>query len=366
MSRLKLLLTTDAVGGVWTYSLDLAAALAEAADVSVFLAVLGPSPDADQLTAAATTPGVQLVDTGLPLDWLADDAATVRGSAEAVANLASGCGADLVQLHTPALASAGRYPMPVLSVVHSCLKTWWAAVKGGPLPADFAWRSDLVADGLRRSDMVVTPTLAFARMVRTAYGLASIPEAVHNGRRDRALQPRPQADVAFTAGRLWDEAKNVNAFDHAASCASAPFLAAGPLTGPDGSSVELRHARALGRLDEEALAVQLASRPVLVSAARYEPFGLSVLEAAQAGCALVLADIPTFQELWAGAATFVPPHDGPAIAEAVDRLITSPDYRSELGEAARSRALAYTPSAMAEAMLGHYGGLLATSRQAAA
>ena len=35
MSRLRLLLTTDAVGGVWTYSLDLAQALADADDVGV-------------------------------------------------------------------------------------------------------------------------------------------------------------------------------------------------------------------------------------------------------------------------------------------------------------------------------------------
>ena len=39
--------------------------------------------------------------------------------------------------------------------------------------------------------------------------------------------------------------------------------------------------------------------------ARYEPFGLAVLEAAQAGMRLVLSDIPSFRELWDGAATFV-------------------------------------------------------------
>ena len=56
-SRLKLLLTTDANGGVWTYSLELAQALADADDVMVYLAVLGPSPAAEQMDAAAATPG---------------------------------------------------------------------------------------------------------------------------------------------------------------------------------------------------------------------------------------------------------------------------------------------------------------------
>jgi glycosyltransferase involved in cell wall biosynthesis len=366
LSRLRLLLTTDAVGGVWTYSLDLAAALAEAEDVAVTLAVLGPSPNTEQLTAGAATPGLQLIDTGLPLDWLAEDAATVRRTAEAVADIASACDTDVVQLHTPALASAGRYPVPVISVVHSCLRTWWAAVKDGPLPSDFAWRSDLVGEGLRRSDVVVTPTLTCGRMVKTAYALPHLPEAVHNGRKPSGVRAAAQVDAAFTAGRLWDEGKNVAAFDRAAALSKADFLAAGPLTGPDGSAARLRHARALGRLDGQALAAHLAARPVFVSPALYEPFGLSVLEAAQAGCALVLSDIPTFQELWAGAAVFVPAGDEVAIAEAVDRLIASPDFRTEMGEEARTRALAYTPELMADAMLGHYRALLGSGRRAAA
>ena len=41
---MKLLLTTDAVGGVWTYSLDLARALAPHG-VETVLAVMGPVPD---------------------------------------------------------------------------------------------------------------------------------------------------------------------------------------------------------------------------------------------------------------------------------------------------------------------------------
>ena len=46
---MRLLMTTDAVGGVWQYSLELAAAL----QAEVTLAVLGPAPDAGQRAAAA-------------------------------------------------------------------------------------------------------------------------------------------------------------------------------------------------------------------------------------------------------------------------------------------------------------------------
>ena len=49
--------------------------------------------------------------------------------------------------------------------------------------------------------------------------------------------------------------------------------------------------------------------------ARYEPFGLSALEAGLAGCALVLGDIP-MREVWHDAAMFVPPEQPAALENA--------------------------------------------------
>jgi hypothetical protein len=46
-----------------------------------------------------------------------------------------------------------------------------------------------------------------------------------------------------------------------------------------------------------------------------EPFGLAVLEAAQAGCPLVLSDLPGFRELWDGAALFRRPVEVPEGAQ---------------------------------------------------
>ncbi len=362
--RLRLLLTTDAVGGVWTYSLDLAAALAEEADACVIIATLGPAPSAAQQDAAAAVRGVQLAVTNLPLDWTAESSDVLRASAETLAELARQAEVDLVQLHAPALAAA-RYPVPVVTVVHSCVATWWAAVRGTDLPADFAWCSDLAREGLNGSDLVVTPTRAFARAVQQAYGLTSLPASVHNGRKPAEAAHAGSEPFALTAGRLWDEGKNVAAFDEAAAFATVPFHAAGPLSGPNGATAELRSAKWLGNLLPEELAHQLARLPIFVSPALYEPFGLAVLEAAQAGCPLVLADRPTFRELWDGAALFVEP-TADQIAATVDLLAASPAERKRLGRAARKRAAGFTPQATARAMLSHYRALIGTGRKAAA
>ena len=67
---LRLLMTADAVGGVWTYALDLAGALADHG-VETTLAVLGPAPSAQALAQAVAIPRTRIVITGLPLDWTA-------------------------------------------------------------------------------------------------------------------------------------------------------------------------------------------------------------------------------------------------------------------------------------------------------
>jgi glycosyltransferase involved in cell wall biosynthesis len=84
-----------------------------------------------------------------------------------------------------------------------------------------------------------------------------------------------------------------------------------------------------------------------------------VLEAAQAGCALVLADLPTFRELWGEVADFIPADDAPAFAAAIQSLLDAPERAAERGAAARARAEAFSLEAMAAAMLARYRTLLA-------
>ena len=134
---LRVLVTADAVGGVWQYSIDLARGLSRLG-IETALAVMGPSPSETQLAAARQVDGLDLVDTGLPLDWLADEPASLRAAGEEIAALAIRSDTDLLQLNTPALAAETRFPLPVVAVQHSCVATWWEAVHGTPLPADFA------------------------------------------------------------------------------------------------------------------------------------------------------------------------------------------------------------------------------------
>lgn len=362
---MRILLTTDAVGGVWHYGAELATALA-GQGIECLVANLGPAAGADQramLDRGGSGPAVTLVETGLPLDWMCDGAAPVLAAGQAIAALAADHAVDLVQYNMPTLAAAARPAVPSIAVAHGCVSTWWEAAKGTPLEQDYRWHRKLTADGLRNVDRVVTPTAAYAAILGRHYRLKRPALAIHNGRTPAApvAEAAPAADVAITVGRLWDGVKNAALLDRAAARLPIPFLAAGPVRGPHGETVRLDHLRVLGQLTGEQVAAHLARRPVYVSAASFEPFGLAVLEAAQAGCALVLADIPTFRELWDGAATFVA-LDGDGWCAAVEALILDPAARAAAGEEARVRAARYTPAATATQTLALYRDLIATHR----
>jgi glycosyltransferase involved in cell wall biosynthesis len=357
MSVRHLLLVTDAVGGVWVYGLELARAL-RPFGIETVLAVMGPSPNEKQREDASD---FRLIDTGLPLEWLETDAEELRRAGQRIAALARSEEVDVVQTSSAALLADCDLDCPTVAVQHSCVASWWAAVRGTALPHEFAWRRNLVLEGLKCADVVVAPTLAFAAETTRIYGVTTA--AVHNGRTPLWTRDIPQGDFVFTAGRLWDEGKNVATLDAAAAQVEAPFQAAGSTHGPNGAHVALHNIDALGTLSDTRLGGLYSARPIYASAALYEPFGLSVLEAAQAGCALVLSDIATHRELWDGAAIFVPARDERGFAAAIEHLLGDRDVRERRGQLARARAAQFTPERMARGMAEIYARV-ATDAQA--
>lgn len=344
----RVLLTGDAVGGVWRYSLELARGFARAG-IHPALAVLGPAPTATQQAEAAAIPDLWVMPTGLPLDWTAAGEDDLRATGAALAGLAQRIRADSVHLHTPALAAEVAWAQRLVVVAHSDVGTWWDAVHPGePIPEDLAWRAAAVGRGLAEADVVLAPSRSFARALARRYRPGRPIAVVPNGRTAPALPEVPRARVVLAAGRLWDEGKNYALLDRAAAGLSAPVFAAGPLRGPHGIAASFARLRHLGVLDAATLAAHMAAATVFAAPARYEPFGLAVLEAAQAGMALALADIPTFRELWEGAALFFHPDDPTHLADVLERLLAHP-----AGHAARARerAARYSAAAMTEATI---------------
>jgi glycosyltransferase involved in cell wall biosynthesis len=218
-----------------------------------------------------------------------------------------------------------------------------------------------VMSGLRAADAVIAPTEALGLEIESDYGPFRRTHVIANGTDALSRERRraTRAPLVFAAGRLWDDAKNVAALCAAAPRLSWPVYVAGP-TGDHGRTTSsLDGVGLLGRLSREQMASWYDRASIYALPARYEPFGLSVLEAATAGCALVLGDIPTLRENWTDAADFVAPADVDALAAAIQRLIDDPVYRLAQARRARRRARRFTADRMAAAYLTMYRELTA-------
>jgi glycogen(starch) synthase len=348
----RVLMTTDTVGGVWTYALELCRAL-ERHGVEIALATMGGALDASQAAEAASLPGLQVYESACRLEWMREPWGDVDEAGEWLLELERQVFPEVVHLNGYSHASL-PFVAPVLVVGHSCVLSWWQAVRGRPAPLEWETYYQRVSRGLRAADLVVTPTAAMLRWLEDFYGPLQHARVIPNGRRSERFSPLPKEPLVLGAGRLWDEAKNVQALARVAPRLQWPVLVAGDAEHPEGGRNPLDNVRHLGRLAPSDLASWLGRAAIYALPACYEPFGLSILEAALAGCALVLGDIDSLRELWDGCALFVPPGDDEALRSALDALIRDEVHRRRLAAGSRRRALELSPERMAQSYLQAY------------
>jgi glycogen synthase len=346
-----ILMTADAVGGVWTYAIELARSLASRG-VHVSLATMGAALAPAQREEACLN-GLDLYESAYKLEWMEDPWPDIDAAAQWLLDLERKLQPDLIHLNNFAHGNL-RWRAPVVVVGHSCVFSWWNAVRETNPPQEWDQYRSRVREGLQGADAVVCVSGHMLSELERWYGPIACSSIVYNSHDSSAYQPAPKQDLVLSTGRFWDEAKNLPALDEAAALAHWPVYVAGEAQHPEGGRRSTRNVIALGKLSREDLRPWFARASVYALPALYEPFGLSILEAALSGCALILGDIPSLREIWGDAALFVPPTDHEALALGVNSLVWNPDSREELRRRARVRASEFTPDRMVQGYVEAY------------
>lgn len=343
-------MSADGIGGVWTFALDLCRALR----VDVHLATMGTALQPAQQRDAAGIRTLMLHESSLKLEWMDSPWADVDRAGEWLLSLAAKVKPDVVHLNHLCHADL-PWPAPVVLTGHSSVLSWWRAVKGEEAPASWSEYRERVHRSLRSAGVVTAPTRWMLHQLLEALpAVQRRARVIPNGRDPRLFQPRDKQPYIFAAGRLWDEAKNLQALNAAAPHLPWPVYVAGATRAPDGQHTAAPAVRLLGTLGPPELAARLAHASIYALPARYEPFGLSILEAALSGCALVLGDIPSLRENWDGAAAFVPPGDTLELRRCLNHLIADQPRRERLGQLALERSRRFHLQPMASAYLDAY------------
>lgn len=341
---MKVLLVGDIIGGVGTFVRELVPQLA-AREVEVHLALLGRDPPGVFSRLGARTCEVR----DLRLEWMGDPWRDVAETSDWIAQLCALHGPDVVHMNTFTPVQCAE--PPVLLTVHSCVLSWWRAVRGCEAPTSWDRYRRTARLALERASLVTVPTRAFLNELESVYGALPATRVIPNGRLVRR-DPRPERErLVLSVGRIWDQAKNARLLARAADAIDARVALIGPGELGDGA---LGAVNVLGALDEAGVLEWLSRASVFAAPARYEPFGLAALEAALCGCPLVLGDIPSLREVWGAAARFISPDDHAALASEVSALLADRDARERAARDAHAVARGYSPVRMADTYLNGY------------
>jgi glycosyltransferase involved in cell wall biosynthesis len=227
--------------------------------------------------------------------------------------------ADVVHHPLPATTLAG--PAPQVVTVHDL------AVEALPDAFDrrfAAYARAVQSRAARRAAAVVVPSEATAAELREHWGIdRNVVVAPHGPGQDLAVErgePRYLLYVGDDEPRK-DLATLLEAYALYRAAAPDPLplvLAGGVAAGGEG-------VRVVARPEAAALAALHAHAAALVHPSRHEGFGLTVLEALQAGTPVIAADTPAVREVAGDDARYVPPRDAVSLAAALAEPPPPPD-----------------------------------------
>jgi glycogen synthase len=353
---MHILVTADTLGGVWTYTRELVTGLLRGGD-RVTLVSFGDIPTAAQSRWMEDLPDLDYRPTAFKLEWMLDSEADMIASARYLEAVIQEAKPDLLHF-SQFYYGALECDVPRVVVAHSDVISWWTAVHGR-MPPDtewLQWYRRVVARGLREASTVIAPSRWMLEQTELHYGRLQSASVLHNGRSVALFNPHmTKEENIVTVGRLWDGGKNVALLLR--QDLPLPVHIVGSDRHPEfegqtlGAETIASNIHLEPEQDERQIVQTLARAGIYAATSQYEPFGLAPVEAALSRCAIIASDIPTFRELWDGAAVFFHNNDAVSLCRAVESLQRDPALRRAQGNLAYLHA---RQSFSAERMVAGY------------
>lgn len=270
----------------------------------------------------------------------------------------------LARAHGPIVATyhASASGSKVLKAALPVLRPLLEKIRGGIAVSEMARRWQVEQLG---GDPVLIPngvdTGVFARARRAAEEAAGAdgPDAVAPGAAGNAdAEPARPVELVFL-GRLDESRKGLDVLLAALETMRSRTPAHVTVIG-SGRARPARGVRYVGRVSDAEKARLLAAADIYVAPnLGGESFGIVLVEAMAAGCAVVASDLEAFNAVCAGdtarpAGALFATGDSAALAATLDRLVDDPAARRDLAAAGRARAVRYDWQTVTRQVLAVY------------
>ena len=372
---MHVLVTADTMSGAWTYTRELVTGLVTRG-VRVTLVSFGEIPLPDQTAWMETLHGLDYHPTAFRLEWMHEAEHDLADSTSFLAALVRDLKPDVLHLNQ---FCYGNLPIDVPRVVmaHGDLITWTQSVEGyTPRPTRWLnWYRNVVARGIAAADAVVAPSRWMLDMLRQSYTRPRRDEVIYPGRNPIFFNPYvDKEDSVLAVGRLIDAGKQVFLLTQHAHPVSVCIVGAEqtvpmpriPIRADVKVSTDQTCVAIRGAQTEAQLRSLYSRASIYAATARYEPLGISALEAAMSRCAIIANDIPSFREIWGDAALYFRTNDAHSLAESIRRLNADREMRRAYANLAYTRARdRFTTKRMIDEYLQLYRSLVSVKSAAA-
>ena len=372
---MHVLVTADTMSGSWAYTRELVTGLVTRG-ARVTLVSFGDVPLPEQTAWMDLLHGLEYRPTAFRLEWMDEAPHDLLESTHFLTSVVRELRPDMLHLHQ---FCHGNLPVstPRIVTAHGDIISWTQAVQGcAPrFTRWLEWYRETVIRGIAAADAVVAPSAWMLDTIRANYTLPRREVVIYPGRNPIFFNPYvSKEDSVLSVGRLLDAGKQVFLLtqhsipfsicivgaDQTIPQPSVPIRADVKVaTGQ--SSVAIR-----GPQTEPQLRALYSRAAVYAATARYEPLGMSALDAAFSRCAIVANDIPSFREVWGDAALYFRTNDGRSLAEILRHLDSDRRLRQAYSDRAYARARErFTAKRMIDEYLDLYRRLLSSKSMAA-
>ena len=361
---MRILMTTDTVGGVWTFARELVSHLLPGGH-TIALVSFGRQPSPEQLAWASQMEAdyfgtFSYTPSSAPLEWMEDNEYAYEEGASLLHGIAQDFEPDI--LHSNQFCF-GSMPLgvPIVITAHSDVLSWAEACRRHELERSpwLARYNTLVQDGLDAADFVTTPTQWMLAALQRNFYVPGETRVIHNGRTVSPATSKLQRELrAISVGRLWDEAKGLTTLLQIES--PIPVAIAGEDKFESAVAPAQSGLQSLGHLSEANLLDAFRASSIYIATSVYEPFGLAPLEAALCGCAIIARDLPSFHEVWGDAILYF--NDNATLERSLRYFADDPVLLRSCQLSAMSRASSFPAHRMAQQYLFLYQDLLHAAR----
>ncbi|MGB2604700.1 MAG: glycosyltransferase family 4 protein [Candidatus Sulfotelmatobacter sp.] len=372
---MHVLVTADTISGSWTYTRELVTGLVTRG-VRVTLVSFGEIPLPEQTAWMDLLHGLDYRPTAFRLEWMDEAPDDLLESSQFLASFVREVQPDILHLHQ---FCHGNLPVDVPRVImaHGDVISWTQAVQGcSPRPTRWLkWYRDTIVRGIAAASALVAPSAWMLDSIRANYTRSRHEAVIYPGRNPIFFNPYvSKDDSVLSVGRLVDAGKQVFLLTQH----SQPFsvcivgaeqtvpvprvpIRADVKVATDTSSVAIR-----GPQTEAQLRALYSRAAIYAATARYEPLGMSALDAAFSRCAIVANDIPAFREVWGDAALYFRTNDARSLADTLSQLDSDRALRQAYSDRAYTRARErFTTKRMIDDYLELYRSLVSASSLAA-